>query len=210
MVCRATIFKHKGRCRGDQPGRPNGDWLGCHNMTKPDKPLPNRQSIRLQGYDYSQKGVYFVTICTRQKACLFGEIRAGKMILNELGTTAKHCWHLISQTRSNVALDMSVVMPNHLHGIIAILDRGETAATGVKKNLWRSKSLSPGSLGAIIGQFKRAVTLRSKSLAQPPEQPLWQRNYYEHIIRNESSLNDIRKYIIENPARWLDDSLYVE
>ncbi len=179
-------------------------------MTEPDKSLPNRQSIRLQGYDYRQKGMYFVTICTRQKACLFGEIRAGKMILNELGTTAKHCWHLISQTRSNVELDMSVVMPNHLHGIIAILDSRETATNGVEKNLGSSNALPPGSLGAIIGQFKRAVTLRSKSLVQPPEQPLWQRNYYEHIIRNESSLNDIRNYIIENPAKWFDDSLYVE
>lgn len=179
-------------------------------MTKSDKLLPNRQSIRLQGYDYRQKGVYFVTICKRQKACLFGEIHARKMILNELGATAEHCWHLISQTRSNVELDMSVVMPNHLHGIIAIFDSGETAAIGVEKNLSCSNILLPGSLGVIIGQFKRAVTLRSKSLAQPPEQSLWQRNYYEHIIRNESSLNDIRKYIMDNPARWLDDSMYVE
>lgn len=139
---------------------------GRQEVTEIGRSLPNRKSTRLSGYDYRHSGLYFVTICAHRKACLFGEIRAGKMILNELGKTAERCWQLIPQTHASVALDRFVVMPNHLHGIIAILDSGE------KRFLEPWNTSSARSLGTIVGQFKRAVTLRSKRLAQSPEQPL--------------------------------------
>ncbi len=174
--------------------------------------LPSRRSLRLQGYDYRRSGAYFVTICTYQNACLFGVIRDAKMMPNDLGLIVTDCWSQITQVRPNIELDAFSLMPNHLHGILFIYN-GNLAdvSTGTKRtaNVSESRSAS-SSFGVIIGQFKRAVTIRSKLLNSPPEQTIWQRNYYERIIRNENSLNDIRNYIVENPARWHDDELYVE
>ncbi len=174
--------------------------------------LPMRRSIRLQGYDYRQSGAYFLTICAYQKSCLFGYICDGKMTLNELGLTVTKCWRQITEVRPNVELDAFVVMPNHFHGIIFVFDERKTKTAKRPRPKAKSSSsrLARASLGVIVGQFKRAVTIRSKLLHKQPEQPIWQRNYYEHIIRNENSLNDIRKYIVENPARWHDDSLYMQ
>ena len=181
-------------------------------MPNRDPSLPSRRSIRLSGYDYRQSGAYFVTICAFKKSCLFGQTREGKMYVNDLGMTGSDCWQQISHVRRNVELDDFVVMPNHLHGIIILFDDEPVrvaAQTYGQIEVWEHK-LPSGSLGVILGQFKRAVTMRSKLLAQPPDQHIWQRNYYDHIIRNETSLNSIRKYIVENPARWLDDSLHAE
>ena len=173
---------------------------------------PSRRSIRLQGFDYRKSGAYFVTICAYQKSCLFGQIRDCEMFVNDLGMAIRICWQQISEVRHNVQLDTFVVMPNHLHGIIFLLD--EEPVDLATQNTTRVKAsagkLPGGSLGVIVGQFKRAVTIRSKLLPRPPDQPIWQRNYYEHIVRSERSLNDIRKYIIENPASWFDYSLYVQ
>ncbi len=173
---------------------------------------PARRSVRLQGYDYRQSGAYFVTICAYQQLCRFGSIRDGKVIANPLGLIVTDCWRKIAQVRPNVELDAFVVMPNHLHGVIII---SHDMMTDIAANATRNGRSSRGglerdSLGGIVGQFKRAVSIKSKSLSQPPGQPLWQRNYYEHIIRNETSLNEIRRYIVHNPCKWHDDSLYVE
>ena len=172
--------------------------------------FPKRRSIRLPAYDYRQSGVYFVTICAYEKLCLFGQIWDGTMMLNDLGATVIECWNRIPLVQNNIVLNSYVVMPNHIHGIIIIKNRYPTDnASRTEQRADDSASrLVSGSLGTIIGQFKRAVTLRGKCLSQPPEHPIWQRNYYEHIIRNEDSPNDIRKYIVENPARWFEDSLY--
>ena len=173
--------------------------------------LPIRKSLRLRDYDYRQSGAYYLTICAYRQSCVFGEIRSGKMILNELGMLAHRLWRQIAIKRPNVELDAFVVMPNHLHGIVIIVDDKSTAVSGERKvrRGSRAETLVAGSLGAIVGQFKRAVSISSKSLDQPPDQPLWQRNYYEHVIRIERSLSEIRKYIVENPARWSEDDLYV-
>ncbi len=178
-------------------------------MAPGNSSLPYRRSFRLPGYDYRQSGVYFVTVCTYKKMRLFGRIWDGEMILNDLGATVFECWNQIAQVRDSTNLDAFVVMPNHIHGIIIIKNRdpaenASRTAQSAGDSAIRPKSRS---LGSIVGQFKRAVSLRGKCLDQPPELPIWQRNYYEHIIRNEDSLNDIRKYIIENPARWFEDSL---
>ncbi len=134
------------------------------------------------------------------------------MILNELGVIVKDAWLSIAEKRSNVSLDEAVVMPNHLHGIVLLGENGATDTPSVVSGrIPRSAvTLPSGSLGAIIGQFKRIVTKRSKLLSMPNEPRMWQRNYYEHIIRNEKTFNEIRSYICENPARWSEDSLFVD
>ncbi len=177
-------------------------------MQKQNRAFYNRRSARLRDYDYSQAGLYFVTICTFQKACRFGEFRGGTLILNELGKLVQEIWLHIPVSRSNTTLDKFVVMPNHVHGIIGILENENTGkcATATPS----AKTLPSGSLGATIGQFKSVVTKQSRALPDPPKPPIWQRNYHEHIIRNETELNEIRKYILENPAHWTNDDLYVD
>lgn len=174
--------------------------------------LPFRRSIRLKGYDYRQSGVYFVTICAYRKLRLFGQVLDGRMLPNDLGATVTECWNQIPLVRDKVELDACVVRPNHIHGIIIINNNAavENAARTAQSVDASASRPARGSLESIVGQFKRAVTLRGKSLNQPPEGPIWQRNYYERIIRNENSLNDIRNYIAENPERWSGDSLYAE
>jgi putative transposase len=163
----------------------------------------NRRSIRLKGYDYSQEGVYFVTICSANGKCLFSDINNGHIDLNHFGEIVYRCWLDIPIHYPNVQLDEFVVMPNHIHGIV-IIDRqivGVQNIEPLQQN--RYQHIIPGSLGAIIRGFKIGVTKwlhRYKNIHR-----IWQRNYYEHIIRNESELNRIRKYIIENPLKWEDD-----
>lgn len=172
----------------------------------------SRRSIRLPGYDYRQAGVYFVTLCTYQHASLFGSIIDGDMILNKLGTVVAEEWQRVAEFRRNVKLDISVVMPNHLHGLVIIeFWQGSNSiqsspAAGDKT----SGTLQADSLGAIVGQFKLAVSRQAKLRQLHSHKLIWQRNYYDHIVRSEKSLNEIRRYIIENPARWAGDSLYVE
>ena len=133
------------------------------------------------------------------------------MILNELGTVVEYAWLQIPKSRTNVILDAFVVMPNHLHGILILIDDPDIIPSGLTvPSLARNSTLQSGSLGATIGQFKSAATKRWNTMARRPSMSLWQRNYHEHIIRNEQSLIDIRAYIFDNPARWAGDELYVK
>ena len=175
-------------------------------------PRNARRSVRLRGYDYRQAGVYFVTVCTHRKIKAFGSISEGEMITNDLGCVVSNEWRHIAEARANVQLDLYVVMPNHLHGIIIIDDRLERDSYRFDKAFNRNQSgtLQAGSLGAIVGHFKAAVSRRAKRANVGCQRKIWQRSYYEHIIRNEKSLNEIRRYIIDNPERWSEDTLYVE
>lgn len=166
--------------------------------------LPNRRSLRLQGFDYRSSGAYFVTICTAEKRPLFGALREGSVRLNELGQIASECWRAIEHIRHGITLDAYIVMPNHIHGILLFHEDAAAASAAAV-----GQSLLSGSLGAIIGQYKSVVTKRSQALLTPPKPPIWQRNYHDHIIRSEDSLQTIRQYIIENPGRWMDDDFYV-
>ena len=170
-----------------------------------------RRSLRLSGYDYRLAGVYFVTLCTYQKAMLFGEVDDGDLKLNALGEIVRDEWRLIANIRSNVKLDLFVVMPNHFHGLVIIdnfqgSDLTECMSVPASKE---SHTLQSGSLGAVIGQFKLAVGRQARRRQLRQRQPIWQRNYYDHIVRDEETLNDIRQYIVANPARWREDSLNV-
>ena len=156
-----------------------------------------RKRLRLKDYDYSQSGVYFITICTQDKNCWLGKIKDGSMLLSSAGKITGEEWIRTAELRSYILLDEFTIMPNHLHGIIVITEKDKAthrvATTG----------LTPDSLGSIIGQFKSIVTKRLRSIGLSDF--CWQRNYFEHVIRNESDLNDIREYIIYNPQKWLED-----
>ena len=166
--------------------------------------------MRLRDYDYRQSGVYFVTVCTHHHTCLFGRITDGEMRLNHLGKLVGAEWQHISKARTTVHLDAFVVMPNHFHGIVIINNGNDHAGPSFipAVNGKRSGTLHSDSLGAVVGHFKAALSRRAKALTLDCSGRIWQRNYYEHVIRNEKSLNEIRKYIVENPARWEEDSLY--
>ena len=168
-------------------------------MPRYDPEKHRRRSIRLKGYDYSAPGAYFVTICTHNREPLFGWIVDGEMVLNEYGQIVWKEWFRTAQVRSNVALfeDEFIVMPNHIHGIIWIVEATRRVAPtdGPRGPL-------SGSLGAIIAQYKSIVTKRINAVRGTPGASVWQRNYYEHIIRTERALDAIRRYIAENPLRW--------
>jgi REP-associated tyrosine transposase len=169
----------------------------------------HRRSIRLRDYDYRQNGVYFVTICTLNREHTFGDITDdGKMIANRFGDIVIECWNAILLHYPQVETDAFVLMPNHLHGIIVISD----AAVGARHVLPLPTPQTATfrhplarSLSSIVGAFKSAVTKHVNILQDTPGAPLWQRNFYDQIIRNESMLHAIRQYIESNPANWAFD-----
>lgn len=159
-----------------------------------------RHSIRLKDYDYSQAGAYFITICTRSRKLIFGDVVEGEMRLNEYGRVVETEWIKTADIRKNVELDVFVVMPNHFHGVIIISGKGDPSGRPYAPS---SPHGSPsGSLGAIIGQFKSAASKRINKLRGTPGTPIWQRSYYEHVIRNEDDLAEIREYIMNNLMKW--------
>ena len=163
-----------------------------------------RKSIRLQGYDYSQAGVYFVTIVTQGRTSLFGEIVDGEMRLNEAGKMVEKIWLSIPERFPSVELGAYMVMPNHFHGDLIILESGAIKGAGMNPAPTRP------TLGQIIGAFKSITTHEYiqgvKKLGWPAfDKRIWQRNYYEHIIRNMEETDRIERYIESNPKRWADD-----
>ena len=184
----------------------------------------HRRSIRLKGYDYTQAGAYFVTIVTHDRECLFGEVVDGVMWLNAFGEIVRDEWFRTAVVRPYVMLDPDefVVMPNHVHGIIWITcGRGDPVGRPYDPvgrphdpvgrphdndcDDQRPHGPAAGSVGAIIGQIKSIAAKRINALRGTPAAPVWGRNYYEHIIRYETSLNRIRRYIAANPSRWAED-----
>ena len=164
-----------------------------------------RRSIRLPGYDYSQPGTYFVTICTYQRICLFGDVVLDTVNLNGMGLTVRDEWLRTAEIRGNVQLDTYQIMPNHLHAIVMIAEQstggGTVGAHGCAPSIRQ-----PRSLGSLIAGFKSAATKRINQIRRTPGVAVWQRNYYERVIRNEQDLDTVRRYIEENPAKWAEDS----
>lgn len=182
-------------------------------MDKNNNKTYNRRSIRLQGYDYSQPGAYFITLCTQNRQCLFGNVIDGKMILNDYGQIAHQCWLEIPHHYPNVELDEFIVMPNHVHGIIIIHDIDVAIESPNDKSynnvgaihelpLQYQKQRCLMTLPKIIGRFKMNSAKQINQLRQTMGLSVWQRNYYEHIIRNDESLHKIREYIHNNPLKW--------
>jgi len=175
------------------------------------KPRYHRRSIRLKGYDYTQPGAYFVTICTHGREMLFGRVVDGEMRLNEFGEIVREEWFKTARVRPYVRLyeDEFVVMPNHIHGIIWIVEVDPDDDDDVEARRRRASTSHeqfgrpvPGSLPTIVRAFKSAATKRINLLRDTQGARVWQRNYYERIIRDERALNAIRRYIIANPTRW--------
>lgn len=173
------------------------------SMTKFDPKIHHRRSIRLKGYDYTSAGAYFVTVVTYQRDRLFGDITNEEMRLSGLGKVADECWRSIPEHFPSVELGAHIVMPNHVHGIIVIHDDGSGAGDRGKGAAMLRPNVKPGSLGAIVRSYKSAVSYRANKELNMTA--IWQRNYYEHIIRNEKELDNIWRYIESNPARWEED-----
>jgi len=182
----------------------------------------HRRSIRLLDYDYSEEGAYFVTICTQNRECLFGKIKNGQVGLSPIGKITRDCWLEVPKHFNNAQLENFVVRPNHLHGIVVLEKRVEyiKPLQDQKKNRivgvqyiepiadketvpYKYQHVTPKSIGSIIRSFKATVTqtCRENSL----DGLIWQRNYYEHVIRSEEKLNKIRAYIRANPELWETD-----
>jgi len=156
-----------------------------------------RKSIRLKGYDYSRNGAYFVTICAWNRECIFGEIIDGKMNLSNIGLIINDIWPWLGEQYHFLHLLDYVIMPNHLHGLI-VLDycKGGSRTAPTEKSK---------PLGRLLGAFKTRSTKFINMSRQTSGAPVWQRNYYERIVRNEIEFNRIFEYIINNPANWNDD-----
>jgi putative transposase len=199
-----------------------------------DPRFRHRRSIRLRDYSYAWMGFYFVTVCGYQRQCLFGEILDGRMILNGSGLVVDEEWRMTPRMRPNVRLDAFVVMPNHFHGILQITptitpENVKRAVEGDRRSPVQpspNNNVTPEvvgatcgrpqrgdglqgpeskSVGAIVGGFKSACTSRVNGLCGTPGIPLWQRNFFERVIRNEEELLAVRRYIENNPAEWAED-----
>ncbi|WP_276979943.1 transposase [Flavobacterium filum] len=212
-----------------------------NNKPKYNPHIHHRRSIRLKGYDYSQAGLYFITICCQDRACLFGEIvgtnnylpnivtpeNKPQMILNDAGKIANDCWMEIPNHYPNAKLHEYIVMPNHIHGIIELVNDVNTGVQNfvplqnkTERNVGienfqplqptqnEFQKIIPRSIGSIVRGFKIGVT---KWFRQNTDVAIvWQRNYYEHIIRDEQSYQNISNYIINNPAKWAEDKFYTK
>ncbi len=182
--------------------------------------IHHRRSIRLKGYDYSQTGLYFITICTQNGFCLFGYIQNGEMFLNNAGKMIEHQWQELISRFDNIKLHEFVVMPNHFHGIVELVGVplvGTQTLVGTRNVLQPPKKGQPQGIaptvGDVVGAFKSLSTndyIRNtkQNNWQPFEKKLWQRNYYEHIIRSDESYYKISEYVQTNPPKWQNDGYY--
>ena len=184
-------------------------------MKRYDPQKHHRRSIRLRGYDYTQPGAYFVTLCTQGRECYFGEVVETEMVLNDAGQMIRAGWERLTERFPAIQLDMYVVMPNHLHGIITIVGAPLVGAPIVDALGVRATTrVAPAggaerraTLGNMVGAFKSLTTNQYARGVRERKWPsfdgrLWQRNYFEHIIRSKRDHDAIRQYIIDNPLEW--------
>ncbi|MHB1293540.1 MAG: transposase [Anaerolineae bacterium] len=170
-----------------------------------------RHSVRLAGHDYTQPCAYFLTICTLDRACLFGEVVDGRMCLNAYGQAVDACWRAIPDHFPHARCDAWVVMPNHVHGIIVF---AAGVGVGARHVVPLPAAAGPperfgapvaGSLATIVRTFKAAATRTINALRDTSGAAVWQRGFFEHVVRDEDESAHIRAYIAANPARWRDD-----
>lgn len=180
----------------------------------PDK--HHRRNIRLKGYDYSREGLYYVTLCTQNHVCMFGKIDDGKMILNNVGQMVENEWLKLAERFENIVLHKYVVMPNYFHAILEIVGATLVVAQngGNEQTEGQPQGIAP-TVGDIVGAFVSITTVeyirRVKSgIWRPFNKKIWQRNYWEHIIRDEKSYLNILEYIINNPENWDNDTLKMD
>jgi putative transposase len=175
----------------------------CHGSITSD-----RKSIRLKEYDYSQPGEYFITICTHNHECMFGEIVSGEMRLNEFGEIAEEEWFRTEIIRSNVKLDSFAIMPNHIYGIIVLIEMEKNPGRDTSRRVPTIEQFgkpTTNSIPTIVRLFKSAAAKRINEMRNTPSFPVWQSRFYDRIIRNDRELNNIRDYIQNNVLRWAFD-----
>ncbi len=177
-----------------------------------DNGSKKRRSIRLPEYDYGQAGAYFITVAAYHRKCVFGDIVNGEVRLSKMGVIVKTAWQELPAHFPNVINDEYVIMPNHLHGIIRIETDivGARHASPLRECVKNSgpRGTAPLSLGAIIGSFKSAASKRIHEIQGFEHFHLWQRNYYEHVIRDERDYERVLEYIRSNPMNWEQDLEY--
>lgn len=167
-----------------------------------------RNSLRHPKYDYTNAGAYFVTICAHQGRSLFGQIAEQTMILNRLGQIADIAWREFADRHPETMLDQFVIMPNHVHVLLWLTESSTVDSQQDEEKQRKFGDAIAGSLSTLIGVYKGAVTQKASHEKLIPGPPLWQRNFYDRIVRNESELQRIRNYIETNPARWIEDQLH--
>ncbi len=184
--------------------------------TKPMKYDPekhHRRSIRLENYDYSNEGAYFVTICMEEKDLYLGRIVKDEIELNRFGESVDKCWNDLPQHYPHVELDEFVIMPNHVHGIIALKEEDNVGA-GLRPARIKRAGLRPAptpaptkhhGLSEIVRAFKSFSSRHINKIRQTPGTRVWQRDYFERVVRDEEELYNIRQYIIDNPINWATD-----
>ena len=163
---------------------------------------PSRQSIRLQEYDYTSDGMYYITLCIQDRRQVLGEVKQGEMYQSVVGNIVQQAWLELPRYDPRISLDESIVMPNHLHGIVMFSPISGRAQGPAPTNLLIR---NPTSLPDLVQRFKSWTTRQSWKTDCSLVGRLWQRGYYEHIIRNDKDLNRIREYIKANPANWDTD-----
>jgi REP-associated tyrosine transposase len=175
--------------------------------------IPARRSIRIRGYDYSQIGQYFITICAYEMQNVFGKIENGAVLLNVIGRIGLDCWREIPQHFEHVELDAFVIMPNHLHGILTIrrshaiqsprsLEDGHGCPVPLQPSLERFQRPSVGAIPTIIRSYKQSVTYLARQRLTRPSLAVWQSNYYERVLRDGKEFAAASRYIFENPMKW--------
>jgi putative transposase len=170
--------------------------------------LPTRRSIRLQRMDYSQPGAYFVTICAFLKHCLFGRVESGRMDLSPIGEVVRACWVGIPNHFPGVKADIFVVMPNHVHGILAIEERARRAVPLRDEERFEAfRKAMPGSVPTIVRNYKASVTKLARDTTGNRGMQVWQSNYFERVLRSGEELANASRYIQENVAMWHLDKL---
>ena len=178
--------------------------------------IHHRRSIRLKGYDYSRAGLYFITICVQDRKCLFGKIETNEMMLNDFGIVANEQWEKLTERFTNFELDVFQIMPNHMHGIILMTENVGAGLASAQNPAPTNKTI-----GDIVGAYKSLVANECLEIHKrhwagvnpgttkiPMMGKLWQRNYYENIIRDEQSYQHISAYIINNPKNWKGDKFH--
>ncbi|MFK5925447.1 MAG: transposase [Desulfuromusa sp.] len=184
-----------------------------------DPDIHQRRSIRLSGYDYTSAGFYFITVCVGHRECLLGEIVDGEVVLNAAGRMVERIWQELPDNYPGIGVDIHVVMPNHFHGIIILHPPVSCVGAGPRACPDSHGSQGEGhpqggaptlSLPDVVHRFKSMTTARYRQGVNHHNWPpfpgkLWQRNYYDRIIRNENELHNIRQYIYDNPMQWETD-----
>ncbi|MDH4162524.1 MAG: transposase [Nitrospirota bacterium] len=158
--------------------------------------IHHRKSIRLKDYDYSQRGAYFVTVCTWNREHSLGTIEQNVLQPSGCGDIVLDCWNALPNHYPHIMLDAFTLMPNHIHGIIMIMN--DVVRAGLKP----APTENHHGLSEIVRALKTFSSRRINASRKTPGMPVWQRNYYEHVIRNDDDLNAIREYIQYNPAGW--------